>query len=117
MGAAADPRSRLFGLALARKRIEAGDDPSEYYEFARRLVADADNDCRWQAVIVVGELVDSDPEAVWDVVEQFGDSPDSDMRTAVATVLLEELLDRYVEEYFPCVRDLVEPVTSTSCRP
>jgi len=107
MGRDRDAGRRLLGLLLARRRIERGDLPGDYLALGQSLVADADNNCRWQALIVVGENVKSDPEAVWAVVERFGDSPDDDMRTGVACVLLEELLEAWFDEYFPRVRDLI----------
>ena len=47
------------------------------------------------------------PEAVWQVVEEYGDSEDEDMRTAVATLLLETLLLLDFETYFSRTRALI----------
>jgi hypothetical protein len=107
MGRDRDDRKRLLSLMLALKRIELGDLPGDYLAFGRSLVADADNNCRWQALIVIGESLESDPDSVWAVVEEFGDSPDDDMRTGVACILLEHLLDADFDEYFPRTRDLI----------
>jgi hypothetical protein len=104
MGRDSDPRRRLVALCLARNRIDAGDDPAAYFEFARALVTDADNNCRWQALIVVGENKYDNHEAVWQVVAEHGDSADRDMRDGIACVLLEELLHFHFDEYFPRVR-------------
>jgi hypothetical protein len=92
MGRDRDAGKHLLGLLLARTKIERGDLPGDYLALAQSLVADADNNCRWQALIVVGENIKSDPDAVWAVIERFGDSPDDDMRMGVACVLLEEPL-------------------------
>ena len=54
---------------------------------------------------MIGESIHVDPEAVWDVVREFGDDPDNDMRMAVATCLLEHLLEHDFETYFPKVRE------------
>jgi hypothetical protein len=70
-----------------------------YFSVARRLVRDPDNDCRWQALIVVGEFIDSNPRGVWQVVRRHGASDDADMRMGVATVLLEHLLERDRRRY------------------
>jgi hypothetical protein len=91
-----------------RGRIEAGDPPEDFLSLARRLVRDADNDCRWQALIVVGESVESDPEAVWQVVCEHGASEDEDMRAGVATVLLEHLLGQHFDLYFPRLKERIE---------
>lgn len=98
------PGDRLLALCAARKRIDAGDSPGLYLEMASRLVADSDNNCRWQAAIVVGESIDTDPEAVWRVVACFGDSPDDDMRDVMATVLLEHLLEHDFDGYMDKVK-------------
>jgi hypothetical protein len=104
LGKSPDARERLLALAIARRRMELGDPPATYFQFARDLIDDPDNNCRWQAVIVVGESIDADPDAVWDVVNQFGDHADADMRMAIATCLLEHLLDKDFDSYFPKVR-------------
>ena len=99
---------RLEALRSIRKRIESGHRPGGYLCLARRLIMDSDNDCRWQAMIVVGEYIDCDPEAVWEVVLEHGESPDEDMRAAVATVLLEHLLDSHFEAYFPRLKKKID---------
>ncbi|MCK4293905.1 MAG: hypothetical protein KAY65_11960 [Planctomycetes bacterium] len=105
LAASKESGDRLFALALMRKQIKQGDDPSDYFDLARSLVGDADNNCRWQALVLISELIDSTPENVWDVVAEHGDSQDADMRTAIACVLLEHLLDFDFETYFAKVRD------------
>jgi hypothetical protein len=71
------------------------------------LIADENNDCRWQALIVVGEQVVRRPEVVWDAVQRYGISDDEDMRDGVATVLLEHLLEHHFERFFPLVKKAV----------
>ncbi len=75
---------------------------------ARSLVGHADNDVRWQALIAVGNWIWTDPEPVWEVVLEHGESEDEDMRTGVATVLLEHLLEHHFDAYFPRVRERIE---------
>jgi hypothetical protein len=60
-------------------------------------------DPRWQAVIAVGEYVESDPEPVWQFTLRWGAHPQEDLRDAVATCLLEHLLECHFEAYFPRV--------------
>ncbi len=95
---------RLLALVLMRKQIASGDDPRECFALARRLVRDPDNNCRWQSLLVVQELIECERDLVWDVVSEFGDSEDDDMRGAIAAVLLEHLLDYDFERYFPKVQ-------------
>lgn len=77
-------------------------------ERARRWITHANNTVRWQALIAVAEWIPSAPEVVWEVVLEHGESPDDDMRTGVATVLLEHLLEHHFDDYFPRVRERIE---------
>jgi hypothetical protein len=61
-------------------------------------------DPRWQAIIRVGEFVETQPEAVWQFTHRWGKHAQRDLRSAVATCLLEHLLERHFELVFPRVR-------------
>jgi hypothetical protein len=65
--------------------------------------ADEGPDPRWQAIIAVGEYIESDPEAVWSFIRRWGGHPQEDLRAAVATCLLEHLLEYHFAAYFPQV--------------
>ncbi len=65
---------------------------------------DGELDARWQAVIAVGEHVETDPEEVWAFVERWGAHADEDLRAAIATCLLEHLLAHDFDAFFPRVR-------------
>jgi hypothetical protein len=68
------------------------------------MLEDADNNCRWQAVIVVDEFCRSRPDLVWPVIRAYGGSRDADMRTCVAVVLLEHVLEHHFDAYRDRVR-------------
>lgn len=57
-------------------------------------------DPRWQAIVAVGEHLESDPEAVWEFVRRWGGHPQEDLRDAVSTCLLEHLLEFDFATYF-----------------
>jgi hypothetical protein len=97
-------RQRLLALALMRRQIMRGIPPIDYLALARTLIEDPNNDCRWQALIVIGESVTDSPEKVWSIIRDYGASADQDLRSGVAVVLLEHLLQEHFEEYFPLVR-------------
>ena len=78
--------------------------PKGYFLLAKRLIDDPDNDCRWQAVIIIGRFVETNPSEVWKVVTKYGISGDKDMRTAVGVVLLEDLLGYHFQKIFPKVK-------------
>jgi hypothetical protein len=94
---------RLRALLKMRQQVVEGL-PKGYFGLAKGLVADLDNDCRWQAIIVVGEYIRTDPASVWKVIERFGSSDDEDMRSAIGTVLLEHLLEMRFNSFFPKVK-------------
>jgi hypothetical protein len=55
-------------------------------------VADG-RDPRWQAIIDVGEYLGSEPEHIWTFIEELHDIQDQDLRAALATCLLEHLIE------------------------
>lgn len=55
---------------------------------------------RWAAAEAAGALVTSRPRAVWNLVLAHGASPIEDVRAAVATCMLEHLLEEHFNEYF-----------------
>lgn len=65
-------------------------------------------DPRWQAIIRIAAFIQKEPEAVWAFVLRWGSHEDEDPRTAVATVLLEHLLEYHFERFFPKVTTAVE---------
>ena len=65
---------------------------------------DGKRDPRWQAIIRLGEFIETQPEALWPFVERWGKHASADLRTAVATCLLEHLLECHFELLFPRVR-------------
>ena len=58
-------------------------------------------DPRWQAIIAVRDFVESEPDAVWHFIRRWGVHADADLRAAIATCLLEHLLERHFETFFP----------------
>lgn len=70
-------------------------------DLARKMVSDSDNTCRWQALIAIDPGIQIQPEWVWEVILEFGDTEDEDMQAAIGCVLLEDLLYFDFETYFP----------------
>lgn len=65
-------------------------------------------DIRWQVLLDVAEYVRSHPDDLWPFVRQWGSSEDDDVRAAVATCLLEHLLEHHFERVFPLVETAVQ---------
>jgi hypothetical protein len=64
---------------------------------------DGEIDPRWQAIIEIGRHVEAHPEEVWSFVSKWGGHEQEDLRTAIATCLLEHLLEYHFEEVMPRV--------------
>ena len=69
-------------------------------------------DPRWQAILEISKYVETEPGAVWEFIGKWGSHPQEDLRTAIATCLLEHLLQYHFTSYFPQVADLtlVDPL-------
>ena len=64
------------------------------------------SDPRWQAIIRVSEFIPDDPLGVWAFAKKWGRSDDKDLRAAVATCLVEHLLEAHFDAFFPEVAQL-----------
>jgi hypothetical protein len=64
-------------------------------------------DPRWQAIITVGEFIKDEPEAVWSFVVRWGASTDEDLRMAIATCVLEHLLEHHFDDFISRVEQAV----------
>jgi hypothetical protein len=78
----------------------------EAIESAERLLPghaapDGAQDPRWQAIIEVGMFSEQEPEAIWPFVLKWGSNEDEDLRAAIATCLLEHLLEHHFDLLFP----------------
>jgi hypothetical protein len=64
-----------------------------------------ENDPRWQAIIQLGHFIESDPEPVWSFILTWGNTNDPDLRMALATCLLEHLLQHHFDQFISRVED------------
>jgi hypothetical protein len=69
---------------------------------------EGEEDPRWQRIIEIGMHIESDPEPIWEFVARWGSHQDEDLRSAIATCLLEHLLQHHFDLIFPRVQSLVE---------
>jgi hypothetical protein len=81
---------------------------------------EGERDPRWRAIIAIGDFIETEPEAVWAFVVRWGVSQDEDLRMAIATCLLEHLLEHHFDLFIERVERTVaaEPLfgqTVTSC--
>lgn len=65
---------------------------------------EGEDDPRWQAIIAIGEFLKDEPDAVWSFAERWGQHPNEDLRQAIATCLLEHLLEHHFATMFPRVQ-------------
>jgi len=71
-------------------------------------LASPDEHTRWQGAIALGAFSETDPESIWPLVEKWGSCPDEDTRTAIATCVLEHVLEAHFEPYFSRVRRIIQ---------
>lgn len=64
-------------------------------------LSSSDEDKKWQAAVEAGDLVFNQPCQAWMIARAFGSSDDQDTRTAIATCVLEHLLEHHFKTYFP----------------
>lgn len=64
---------------------------------------DGVRDPRWQAVIGVGKYIENHPLDVWRFARKWGAHANKDLRAAVASCLVEHLLERHFEQIIPLV--------------
>jgi hypothetical protein len=69
--------------------------------------AEGRSDPRWQAIITIGDFIEEEPEAIWPFIVRWGSTTDEDLRDAIATCLLEELLGWHFNRFFPLVEEVV----------
>jgi hypothetical protein len=66
---------------------------------------DGEVDARWQAIIEVSEFIETEPDAVWTFVRKWGAHADEDLRTAIATCVLEHLLEQHFDSFIERVEE------------
>ena len=69
------------------------------------VAPESESDPRWQAVMAVAKFIESDPEAVWSFVLRWGCSEDEDLRMAIATCVLEHLLEHHFDVFISRVEE------------
>ncbi len=101
MCASRSAQRRLMALLTMRRQVYRDRGTIGYMHLARKMIDDSDNNCRWQALIVVGEFIETHPDDVWPLVEHYGQFGDEDMKAGVACVLLEHLLEHHRRRFRP----------------
>ena len=71
------------------------------------LPAEGRRDPRWQAIIAIEDFVQEEPDAVWSSILRWGNSADEELRSAIATCLLEHWLEHHFRRFFPRVEEAV----------
>lgn len=84
---------KIAAFKSMRRQIADGE-PTVFFDLAKDHVTDRNSDVRWQAIIVLGEYIPSGRrnEDIWNFIVQCC-GIDDDMQDALATILLEHLLE------------------------
>src|SRR5207248_1760844 len=78
-------------------------------------MASVDKNRRWQAAIALGEFCEDAPQVIWPLVLKWGSSSEADTRTAIATCVLEHILEHHFAEFFPLVCDVIDKGDRAFC--
>lgn len=62
---------------------------------------DGENDPRWQAIMLIEDFVETEPEVILPFVLKWGRHEQEDLRTAIAVLLVEHLLEFHFPSLFP----------------
>jgi len=79
----------------------------EHLKVFERNLASRNEKLRWQGAVELGEFLKDYPELVWSMVVKYGSKPNEDLRMAVATCLLEHLLEHHFKKYLPKVEKII----------
>jgi hypothetical protein len=65
------------------------------------VAPEGEKDSRWQAIMSIEDFVETEPEAILPFVLKWGCHEQEDLRTAVAVLLVEHLLEFHFDLIFP----------------
>jgi len=69
---------------------------------------EGETDPRWQAIMKIEDFVESEAEAIWPFAQKWGSvANEPDLNAAIATLLLERLLQHHFQLIFPRVSSAV----------
>lgn len=61
----------------------------------------------WKAAADLCEYIEDSPQAIWGMVVKYGSHKNPDLRSAIATCVLEHILEHHFEDYFPKVKKIL----------
>jgi hypothetical protein len=70
-----------------------------------KVAPEGELDPRWQAIVDVSEHIRQHPDEVWHFTRKWAAHANDDLRMAVATCLLEHLLEHQFDRLFPLVSE------------
>lgn len=84
---------------MAQSKTLAADDAT-ILSRADADLASEDEDTRWQAACALGDFCEDAPEVIWPLRVKWGSCDNEDTRTAIATCVLEHILEYHFATYF-----------------
>lgn len=102
-------KDRIEGLIVVNQNPDFWKE--KIFEIASTLIEDKDNDCRWQSLIVIGHYMDKRVKETWDIIIKYGNSEDEDMRSAIATILLEHFFEKDIDSKNWYLEDLRQKIS------
>jgi hypothetical protein len=114
LGQTVDPQSRgrlcAWVDVLARYPWSAGNAATAdlVFELLEAMANDAQQDVRSQALMLFERRFAERPATAWPVVVRLIHSPDPELAELVPPFILEHILEKHFDRYYPRVRDAVE---------
>lgn len=71
-------------------------------------LASISEETRWAAAHAATDFIDKSPMETWHLVVTHGSSADEDTRMAVATCILEHLLEKHFDTFFPLLEQEID---------
>ena len=72
-------------------------------KLSKKIVIEDEKNSMWQSIIKLSDFIELAPEKIWKFVAKWGNHESEDVRDAVATCLLEHLLELHFDTYFPAL--------------
>jgi hypothetical protein len=60
----------------------------------------------WKGAAKLSEVVFGGPERIWNTVVKYGSQENEELQRAIALCVLEHILERHFDEYFPKIRQV-----------
>lgn len=86
--------------------MDTNDLESTPINIERLLSSELEEDI-WKGAAKLSEFGFGSPERIWNTVVKYGSRENEELQRAIATCVLEHILERHFDEYFPKIKQVV----------